>query len=186
MSRRSSATAAARSLSASKTRSASRSTTRGRSISIHECRPIWKGAPGEWTKTSVAQLRYEGDGTWTLYFGDRNSKWFLYFDLDSHQPVDVILEEIETDPTGDLLGLNHTWMNASDQRAYHHVRPRNASPPLGGTSSSDASDRLRSNQEAAELRGPSRTSSPACGIDSRVLGHIVRHETAEIRASRPY
>ena len=78
--------------------------TRGRSISIHECRPIWKGAPGEWTKTSVAQLRYEGDGTWTLYCADRNNKWFLYFDLDSHQPVDVILEEIETDPTGIFWG----------------------------------------------------------------------------------
>lgn len=77
---------------------------RGKSISIHECRPIWRGAPGEWTKTSVAQLRYEGDGTWTLYSADRNSKWFLYFDLDSHQPVDVILEEIEADPTGIFWG----------------------------------------------------------------------------------
>ena len=24
-------------------------TTRGKSVSIHECRPIWKGPPGEWT-----------------------------------------------------------------------------------------------------------------------------------------
>ena len=74
-------------------------TTRGKSISIHECRPIWRGAPGEWTRMPIAQFRYEGDGTWTLYFGDRNDRWTPYFDLDGHQPVDVIINELETDPT---------------------------------------------------------------------------------------
>jgi hypothetical protein len=34
--------------------------TRGKSISIHECRPVWRGAPGEWTKMPIAQIRYEG------------------------------------------------------------------------------------------------------------------------------
>ncbi len=47
----------------------------------------------------IAQIRYEGDGTWTLYFGDRYDKWTLYFDLDSHQPIDVIINELEEDPT---------------------------------------------------------------------------------------
>jgi len=28
----------------------------------------------------------------------------MYFDLNSHQPVDLILEEIETDPTGIFWG----------------------------------------------------------------------------------
>ena len=74
-------------------------TTRGRSISIHECRPVWRGTPGEWTRMPIAQLPYEGDGTWTLYFGDRNDRWTMYFDLDSHQPVDVIIDELETDLT---------------------------------------------------------------------------------------
>ncbi len=74
-------------------------TTRGKSVSIHECRPVWRGAPGEWTRMPIAQLRYEDDGTWTLYFGDRNNKWAMYFDLDGHQPVDVIINELETDPT---------------------------------------------------------------------------------------
>ena len=46
----------------------------------------------------IAQLRYEGDGTWTLYFGDRYGKWTMYFDLDTHQPIDVILDEIGVDP----------------------------------------------------------------------------------------
>ena len=74
-------------------------TTRGKSVSIHECRPIWKGAPGEWSRMPIAQLRYEGVGTWTLYFGDRNDRWTMYLDLDPHQPVDVIINELETDPT---------------------------------------------------------------------------------------
>jgi len=74
-------------------------TTRGKSISIHECRPIWKGAPGEWTKMAIAQIRYQGDGTWNLYFGDRYGKWTEYFDLDTNQPIGVILDEMGMDPT---------------------------------------------------------------------------------------
>ena len=73
--------------------------TRGKSVSIHECRPVWRGTPGEWTKMPIAQIRYEGDGTWTLYFGDRYGKWTMYFDLDTNQPIDVILDEIGMDPT---------------------------------------------------------------------------------------
>ena len=74
-------------------------TTRGKSVSIHECRPVWKGAPGEWTKMPIAQIRYGGAGAWTLYFGDRYGKWTMYFDLDANQPIDVIINELETDPT---------------------------------------------------------------------------------------
>lgn len=74
-------------------------TTRGRSVSIYECRPIWKGAPAEWTKMAIAQIRYQGDGTWNLYFGDRNGKWVEYFDLDTNQPIGVILDELGLDPT---------------------------------------------------------------------------------------
>ena len=36
---------------------------------------------------------------WTLYFGDRYGKWTMYFDLDTNQPIDVILDEIGKDPT---------------------------------------------------------------------------------------
>ncbi len=74
-------------------------TTRGKSVSIYECRPVWRGAPGEWTRMPIAQIRYEGAGTWTLYFGDRNGKWTMYFDLDTNQPMNVILDEIGSDPT---------------------------------------------------------------------------------------
>jgi Protein of unknown function (DUF3024) len=79
-------------------------TTRGKSVSIHERRPVWKGAPGEWTSMPIAQLRYDGDGEWTLYFGDSNGKWVMYFDLDPKQPVDVIIDELEEDPTSVFWG----------------------------------------------------------------------------------
>jgi hypothetical protein len=62
-------------------------TARGKSVSIHECRPIWRGAPGEWSRPPIAQIRYQGDGTWTMYS-----------DLGAHQPIDVILGEIGIDP----------------------------------------------------------------------------------------
>lgn len=79
-------------------------TTRGKNVSIHERRPVWNGAPGEWTSMPIAQLRYDGGGAWTLYFGDRNGKWVMYFDLDPQQPVDVIIHELEHDPTSVFWG----------------------------------------------------------------------------------
>ncbi len=74
-------------------------TTRGKNVSIDERRPPWDGSPGEWTSMPVAQLRYEGDGKWTLYFADRNSRWVRYPELEPMQPVDVHIHEIEEDPT---------------------------------------------------------------------------------------
>jgi len=74
-------------------------TTRGKNVSIHERRPPWDGSPGDWTSTPIAQLRYEGDGAWTLYFADRNSKWVRYPELEPMQPVDVHINELEVDPT---------------------------------------------------------------------------------------
>jgi DUF3024 family protein len=79
-------------------------TTRGKHVAVHECRPAWRGAPGEWTSMPVAQLRYEGNGTWTLYFGDRYSKWTMYLELDPRIPIDVIIKELEDDPTGVFWG----------------------------------------------------------------------------------
>jgi Protein of unknown function (DUF3024) len=68
-------------------------------VSIHECRPPWRGGPGEWTSMPIAQVRYEGNGAWTLYFGDRYGNWTLYSDLEAKQPIDVIINELDADPT---------------------------------------------------------------------------------------
>ena len=45
-----------------------------------------------------------GRRTWTLYFGDRYGKWTMYFDLDTHQPINMILDEVGVDPTGVFWG----------------------------------------------------------------------------------
>jgi hypothetical protein len=74
-------------------------TTRGKNVSIHECRPPWTGAPGEWTKMPIAQLRYDGVGGWTLYFGDRYGRWTMYFDLEASQSIETIIKELAEDPT---------------------------------------------------------------------------------------
>ncbi len=60
--------------------------------------------PGEWTKMPVARIRHEGDGTWTLYFGDRYGRWTMYSELDTNQPINVILNEVGVDPTGAFWG----------------------------------------------------------------------------------
>jgi len=71
----------------------------GKRVSIHECRPPWRGGEGDWTAMPIAQLRYEGAGSWTLYFGDRYGSWTLYSDLEPRQPIDAIIDELESDPT---------------------------------------------------------------------------------------
>jgi hypothetical protein len=72
---------------------------KGKRVSIKR-RPPFLGV-GEWTSSPIAQVRYEGNGTWTLYFGDRYGKWMLYFD---QQPIDVIIRELEADPTSVFWG----------------------------------------------------------------------------------
>jgi hypothetical protein len=41
-------------------------TVKAKRVSIYERRPPFLGV-GEWTSSPIAQVRYEGDGTWTLY-----------------------------------------------------------------------------------------------------------------------
>ncbi len=82
----------------------------------------------------IAQLRHEGKGGWALFFGDRNGKWVMYFDLDPKQPVDLLINELEEDPTW----LAHTgslgarckscWSPA--QRRGEAFEPRSRRPHL--------------------------------------------------------
>ncbi len=48
---------------------------------------------------AIAQLRYEGDGRWTLYFGDRNDRWVRYPELAPKQPIGLLINELDEDPT---------------------------------------------------------------------------------------
>ena len=75
-------------------------TSRGNSITIADCRPLWQGAPGDWTRMNIAQLRYDPTSQhWTLYWADRNSRWHRYDDLEPTANLDDVLAEIDEDPT---------------------------------------------------------------------------------------
>jgi hypothetical protein len=80
-------------------------TTRASSITIADCRPVWQGAPGEWTRLPIAQLRFQPTkGRWALYWADRNDRWHLYEDLDPTADLDAILAEIDDDATCIFFG----------------------------------------------------------------------------------
>jgi len=56
-------------------------------------------------KTLAIHLRYNGKtGKWSLYCADRNSKWHEYHGLEPTQNFDIILNEIDKDPTGIFWG----------------------------------------------------------------------------------
>ncbi len=74
---------------------------RGRSVTIFDgwLAPL-QGDGSSWLDKPVAQLRYDDKHAgWTLYWADRNGRWHLYDLVEPHQPVGVLLGEIERDPT---------------------------------------------------------------------------------------
>lgn len=72
---------------------------RGNSVTLFEERPDFIDK-NIWIDSKVAQFRYNPkDNQWTLYYADRNSKWNEYWDLDPNTDFDVLLQEVEEDPT---------------------------------------------------------------------------------------
>lgn len=77
---------------------------RGNTITLIEYRPYFKD-PKTWTDNPVAQFRYDAKGRrWNLYYPDRNGRWHNYFDLDSNPDFEVLLREVDEDPTGIFWG----------------------------------------------------------------------------------
>jgi len=78
---------------------------RGDSVTILDCRPLWQGAPGEWARMKVAQLRYDtGSRRWALYWADRNGRWHRYDDFEPAEDLDEVLVKLDQDPTGIFFG----------------------------------------------------------------------------------
>ena len=72
----------------------------GASITIVEQRAPWRKGNSEWTAMSVAQLRYNlQSGKWTLFCAGRNSRWRKYTIVSPMKDIDVLLLEIDSDPT---------------------------------------------------------------------------------------
>ena len=74
---------------------------RGKAITLFERRAPWRPDFGpEWSSLKVAQLRYDpGAGAWSLYWRDRNERWYPYPDATPSRDVGPLLDEIDRDPT---------------------------------------------------------------------------------------
>lgn len=78
---------------------------RGNAITIVERRPPWDGVGDEWTSLTIAQMRFdEPSATWTLWWSDRNGRWHRYDDLKPTPDLELILWEIDVDPTANFWG----------------------------------------------------------------------------------
>ena len=77
---------------------------RGNSVTLYEERPTFMDK-SEWVDIVVAQFRYDPKTQkWSLYCADRNSKWHEYIGLNRTKDFNVLLEEVEADPTGIFWG----------------------------------------------------------------------------------
>ena len=77
---------------------------RGNSVTLYEARPAYH-APETWIDIVVAQFRLDpATQTWSLYCADRNSRWHRYTYLKPQESFEVLLEEVEADPTGIFWG----------------------------------------------------------------------------------
>jgi hypothetical protein len=77
---------------------------RGNSLTLFEERPVFDN-PSRWIEIVVAQFRYDPETRdWRLYWADRNSRWHPYDDLDPSPDFDVLLKEVDDDPTGIFWG----------------------------------------------------------------------------------
>ena len=77
---------------------------RGNSVILVEHRPYFL-RPSEWAESVVAQFRFEPKtNTWTLYCADRNSKWHKYRNMEPTEEFDLLLQEVNEDPTGIFWG----------------------------------------------------------------------------------
>jgi hypothetical protein len=77
---------------------------RANTVTLYENRPRWNN-PREWTHHAIAQMRFDKTtGQWTLYCADRNSKWHEYHEAKSTSRFEVLLKEVDEDPTGIFFG----------------------------------------------------------------------------------
>lgn len=75
-----------------------------RHLTVLECRPPWDGQ-GDWTRLPVARLRFtKATGLWTLYWRDRNERFHLYDRISAGESLQVLLVEIDQDPTAIFWG----------------------------------------------------------------------------------
>lgn len=79
---------------------------RGNAVTIFETRPPWHEEAGpEWTKTKIAQMRWDPEAKlWSLWWADRNGKWLSYRDFDASPNLRDCLWQLDNDKTGAFWG----------------------------------------------------------------------------------
>jgi hypothetical protein len=77
-----------------------------RHLTIVECRPPRREDFGsEWIRHPVARLRYtKVSKTWTLFWVDRKLRFHVYDGVRPTSRVEVLLEEVDRDPTAIFWG----------------------------------------------------------------------------------
>ena len=79
-------------------------TFRGNTVTLFEERPAF-GKPETWVENLIAQFRFNPlTKEWTLYWADRNSRWHLYDKVGPTMNFEVLLAEVDKDPTGIFRG----------------------------------------------------------------------------------
>ncbi len=80
-------------------------TFRGNSVTIFEHRAPGTELLATWSTSAVAQLRFNPKAqTWMLYWRDRNSRWHEDEGLAPVKNINLILAELDHDPTGIYWG----------------------------------------------------------------------------------
>lgn len=77
---------------------------RGNSVTLYEQRPVYR-EKAKWVDVPVAQFRFNlSRSLWTLFCADRNSKWHEYLPSEPTRDFDVLLAEVDKDPTAIFWG----------------------------------------------------------------------------------
>lgn len=77
---------------------------RGYSVTLTEERPYFLDH-SRWTQSPVAQFRFDAETQkWSLHCRDRNGRWHPYARLSPDKNFEVLLREVNGDPTGIFWG----------------------------------------------------------------------------------
>ncbi len=77
---------------------------RGNNVTLYEERPHFQD-PLEWTKSVVAQFRYNpNEEIWAIYWKRYTGKWYKYDDAEPNLNLEVLIEIVDRDQLGLFWG----------------------------------------------------------------------------------
>ena len=77
----------------------------GQAVIIYEVRPLWRGQPGEITRSPLAKFRYvKSSELWHIYWMRQTGKWESYEPASAACGLEEALTIIDTDTYGCFFG----------------------------------------------------------------------------------